>query len=164
MYVVLEAQYQSALSGAVQSLNSSRKDVCFEVRAATRQMAPAIAGSFHPWMDPHELVVRQVVGYLLEELRDAKNLAEFEKDVSRANIFIASLIFIEELADKVRQSGHPVAAFRSGRGPDVLSHTQVVAAVAPHREKLDACLVFPSMPAVMRLNKLGRRVLLRVAP
>lgn len=38
------------------------------------------------------------------------------------------------------------------------SSLQVVAAVAPHREKLDACLVFPSMPAVMRLNKLGRCV------
>lgn len=33
---------------------------------------------------------------------------------------------------------------------------QVVNAVAPHRDRLDACLVFPSMPAVMRLNKLGR--------
>ena len=32
---------------------------------------------------------------------------------------------------------------------------QIVAAVQPNRERLDACLVFPSMPAVMRLNKLG---------
>jgi len=72
-----------------------------------------------------------VVGYLLEELRDAKNLAELKKDVARANIFIGSLIFIEELADKV------------------------VEAVTPHRDSLDACLIFPSMPAVMRLNKLG---------
>jgi hypothetical protein len=30
-----------------------------------------------------------------------------------------------------------------------------VAAVQPLREKLDACLIFPSMPAVMKLNKLG---------
>lgn len=28
-------------------------------------------------------------------------------------------------------------------------------AVAPCRDNLDACLVFPSMPAVMKLNKLG---------
>ncbi len=28
-------------------------------------------------------------------------------------------------------------------------------AVSPHRERLDACIVFPSMPEVMRLNKLG---------
>ena len=48
-----------------------------------------------------------------------------------ANIFIGSLIFIEELADKIVQ------------------------AVAPARDTLDACLVFPSMPAVMKLNKLG---------
>lgn len=32
---------------------------------------------------------------------------------------------------------------------------QIVAAVQPVREKLDACVVFPSMPAVMKLNKLG---------
>lgn len=48
-----------------------------------------------------------------------------------ANIFIGSLIFIEELADKIVQ------------------------AVAPCRDSLDACLIFPSMPAVMKLNKLG---------
>lgn len=28
-------------------------------------------------------------------------------------------------------------------------------AVGPARETLDACLIFPSMPAVMKLNKLG---------
>ena len=72
-----------------------------------------------------------MVGYLLEELRDAKNYAEFKKDVARCNLFIGSLIFIEELADKV------------------------VEAVTPHRDAMDACLIFPSMPAVMRLNKLG---------
>ncbi|EFN57308.1 hypothetical protein CHLNCDRAFT_143922 [Chlorella variabilis] len=48
-----------------------------------------------------------------------------------ANIFIGSLIFIEELAEKI------------------------VGAVAPVRDSLDACLIFPSMPAVMKLNKLG---------
>lgn len=32
---------------------------------------------------------------------------------------------------------------------------QIVEVVQPQREKLDACLIFPSMPAVMRLNKLG---------
>ncbi|PNH11098.1 Magnesium-chelatase subunit ChlH, chloroplastic [Tetrabaena socialis] len=32
---------------------------------------------------------------------------------------------------------------------------EIVEAVTPVREKLDACLVFPSMPAVMKLNKLG---------
>lgn len=44
----------------------------------------------------------EVVGYLLEELRDAKNFASFKDDMETANIFIGSLIFIEELADKVR--------------------------------------------------------------
>ena len=44
----------------------------------------------------------EVVGYLLEELRDAKNHALFQKDMQNANIFIGSLIFIEELAEKVR--------------------------------------------------------------
>ena len=28
-------------------------------------------------------------------------------------------------------------------------------AVSPARDRMDACLVFPSMPAVMKLNKLG---------
>ncbi len=32
---------------------------------------------------------------------------------------------------------------------------QIVEAVKPLRENLDACLIFPSMPAVMKLNKLG---------
>lgn len=44
----------------------------------------------------------EIVGYLLEELRDPANYAQFQKDVSEANIFIGSLIFIEELANKVR--------------------------------------------------------------
>ena len=44
----------------------------------------------------------EVVGYLLEELRDAKNYALFQKDMQNANIFVGSLIFIEELAEKVR--------------------------------------------------------------
>merc|ERR1719261_1627126 len=47
------------------------------------------------------------------------------------NIFIGSLIFVQELADKV------------------------VEAVEPYRETMDAVCVFPSMPAVMRLNKIG---------
>ena len=33
--------------------------------------------------------------------------------------------------------------------------SQVVEVVEPQRERMDAILVFPSMPAVMRLNKLG---------
>lgn len=141
-----------------------------------------------------EQVCVELVGYLLEELRDAKNFANFQKDVASgtvvgqpccllcvvggegaqhshcrvaaplpawccssgptaggctseadraacppsllpsspaANIFIGSLIFIEELADKIVQ------------------------AVGPCRDSLDACLIFPSMPAVMKLNKLG---------
>merc|ERR1719258_47123 len=102
VYVVLESQYQSALSAAVNSLNANNDKVCFEVS-----------------------------GYLLEELRDAKNLAMMKEDVESANIFIGSLIFIEELAEKI------------------------VEVVSPLREQLDACLIFPSMPAVMRLNKLG---------
>ena len=43
----------------------------------------------------------EVVGYLLEELRDGKNYEQFQKDIADANIFIGSLIFIEELAEKV---------------------------------------------------------------
>ena len=46
-------------------------------------------------------VCMEVVGYLLEELRDADNFRAFKKDIAAANIFIGSLIFIEELAEKV---------------------------------------------------------------
>jgi magnesium chelatase subunit H len=73
VYTVLEAQYQSALTAAVQAINASNKTVCFEL-----------------------------VGYLLEELRDNVNYESFKADLADANIFIGSLIFIEELAEKVR--------------------------------------------------------------
>jgi magnesium chelatase subunit H len=53
------------------------------------------------------------------------------QDVESANMFIGSLIFVQELAEKV------------------------VEVVQPMREKLDAVLIFPSMPDVMRLNKVG---------
>ncbi|MGD1950009.1 MAG: magnesium chelatase subunit H [Leptolyngbyaceae cyanobacterium] len=102
VYVVLEPQYQSALSAAVKSINTN---------------------------NPHIAV--EVSGYLIEELRNNDNYEAFKKDVSEANVFVASLIFIEELAEKV------------------------VAAVQPHRENLDVAVVFPSMPQVMRLNKMG---------
>ncbi|MGK7910090.1 MAG: magnesium chelatase subunit H [Synechococcus sp.] len=102
VYVVLEPQYQSALSAAVQAINKNNPSVAVEIS-----------------------------GYLIEELRDADNYEAFKNDVAEANIFIASLIFIEDLAEKV------------------------VAAVEPHRDRLDAAVVFPSMPQVMRLNKMG---------
>jgi len=102
VYVVLESQYQSALSQAVRKINANNSSVAIEIS-----------------------------GYLVEELRDAENYEDFKREVAEANIFIASLIFIEDLADKV------------------------VAAVEPHRDRLDAAVVFPSMPQVMRLNKMG---------
>ena len=84
VYVVLEAQYQSSISAAIKNINAKNSKACFEV-----------------------------VGYLLEELRDAKNLELFKKDLEDANIFIGSLIFIEELAEKV--SSKP-ARRRTGAG------------------------------------------------
>jgi magnesium chelatase subunit H len=102
VYVVLEPQYQSALSGAIASINKNNPNLAIEVN-----------------------------GYLIEELRQPETYQAFKDDVANANIFIASLIFIEDLANKV------------------------VDAVAPHRDRLDVCIVFPSMPQVMRLNKMG---------
>lgn len=102
VYVVLEPQYQSALSAAVRSINQKNPNLAIEIS-----------------------------GYLIEELRSAENYEAFKRDVADANIFIASLIFIEDLADKV------------------------VAAVEPLRDRLDVAVVFPSMPQVMRLNKMG---------
>ena len=102
VYVVLEAQYQSALSGAVRAINANNPNLAIEI-----------------------------TGYLIEELRNPENYEDFQRDVANANIFIASLIFIEDLAEKV------------------------VAAVEPVRDRLDVAVVFPSMPEVMRLNKMG---------
>ncbi len=102
VYVVLEPQYQSAISAAVRSINAKHPDIAIEIS-----------------------------GYLIEELRDNGNYEDFKRDVAEANIFIASLIFLEDLADKI------------------------VAAVEPIKDNLDVSVVFPSMPQVMRLNKMG---------
>ena len=102
VYVVLESQYQSALSQAVRAIN-----------------------------DNHPYISIDISGYLIEELRSEENYQEFKKDLETTNVFIASLIFIEELAQKV------------------------VAAVEPHRDKFDVAVCFPSMPEVKRLNKMG---------
>ncbi len=102
VYVVLEPQYQNALTQAAKGLNAKNGELGIELS-----------------------------GYLIEELRNSDNYEDFKSDIESADVFIASLIFIEDLAQKV------------------------VEAVAPHREKLKAAVVFPSMPEVMRLNKLG---------
>jgi magnesium chelatase subunit H len=102
VYVVLEPQYQSSISAAVNAINDHNPKIAIEIS-----------------------------GYLLEELRDPENYAGLQREIQTANIFIASLIFIEDLAEKV------------------------VAAVAPYRDNLDVAVVFPSMPAVMRLSKMG---------
>ncbi|MEL6489927.1 MAG: magnesium chelatase subunit H [Cyanobacteria bacterium J06621_3] len=103
VYVVLEPQYQSSLSAAARTINTENSQIAVELS-----------------------------GYLIEELRTEENYEAFKKDVAEANIFIGSLIFIDELADKVE------------------------AAVKPVRDQLDAAVVFPSMPQVMRLNKMGK--------
>ena len=102
VYVVLESQYQSSMTAAVKRINAGSDNMAVEC-----------------------------VGYLLEELRNEDAFEQFKKDVEEANVFIGSLIFIQELAEKV---------------------TEVV---EPLRDQLDAVLVFPSMPEVMRMNKVG---------
>lgn len=102
VYVVLESQYQSSMTAAAQRINENNENISMEVS-----------------------------GYLLEELRDPANYKMLKKDLEEANIFIGSLIFVQDLAELV------------------------TAAVNPVRDNLDACIVFPSMPEVMRLNKLG---------
>lgn len=72
VYVVLESQYQSVLIQACQSINAGTEPVGIEA-----------------------------VGYLLEELRNPAAFEKFKEDVGSANIFIGSLIFVQELADKV---------------------------------------------------------------
>jgi|EP00550_Attheya_septentrionalis_P002627 magnesium chelatase subunit H len=102
VYVVLESQYQSSMTAAVKRINAGSDNMAVEC-----------------------------VGYLLEELRNDEALEQFKIDVADANVFIGSLIFVQELAEKV------------------------VEVVEPLRDQLDAVLVFPSMPEVMRMNKVG---------
>lgn len=102
VYVVLESQYQSSMTAAAKRINAGSDNMAIEC-----------------------------VGYLLEELRNEDAFEAFKKDVADANVFIGSLIFVQELAEKVAE------------------------VVTPLRDQLDAVLVFPSMPEVMRLNKVG---------
>ena len=102
VYVVLESQYQSSMTAAVKRVNAGSENMAVEC-----------------------------VGYLLEELRNEEAFEQFKADVADANIFIGSLIFVQELAEKV------------------------VEVVQPNRDNLDSVLIFPSMPEVMRLNKVG---------
>ena len=102
VYVVLEPQYQNALTEAAKSINQMNGPLGIDLS-----------------------------GYLIEELRNENNYEDFKSDVANADIFVASLIFIEDLAQKV------------------------VDAVTPYKDSLKASIIFPSMPEVMRLNKLG---------
>ena len=64
VYVVLEPQYQNALTQAAKSLNSQNGPIGIELN-----------------------------GYLIEELRDSANFESFKKDIENAELFVASLIF-----------------------------------------------------------------------
>ncbi len=102
VYVVLEPQYQSAVAAGAELINRSNPVLAVDVK-----------------------------GYLIEELRDPERYAEFRNDVANADIFFASMIFIEDLANKI------------------------VDAVKPHVATLKASVIFPCMPQVMRLSKVG---------
>ena len=82
VYVVLESQYQSSMSAAVKAIDENENSG----------------------------VACECVGYLLEELRDEKNAEAFKKDVEEANVFIGSLIFVQELAEQGQEpSSRPSA-------------------------------------------------------
>ncbi len=81
VYVVLEPQYQNALTQAATSLNDQNGPLAINLS-----------------------------GYLIEELRDPENYADFCADVAQADVFIASLIFIEDLAQKVVEAVAPTAS------------------------------------------------------
>lgn len=110
VYVVLESQYQASMTTAVRTINKNPGQICVEC-----------------------------VGYLLEEIRDSNSLEELKQDLDDANVFLCSLIFVQDLAEKL------------------------VEVVKPRRDNLDACLCFPSMPEVMKLNKLGSFDLTQIA-
>ena len=72
VYVVLEPQYQNSLTEAAKSINKMNGPIGIDLR-----------------------------GYLIEELRNDSNFKDFKIDIANADIFVASLIFIEDLAQKV---------------------------------------------------------------
>lgn len=191
---MLESQYQSSLTKACEAINRSRDDVCVEC-----------------------------VGYLLEELRDDKNLAAFKADVETSNIFIGSLIFVQvrpyhnnrdTVDNEIWCILHSHGSWKGVVQPRHCPHLEIVKqhytparyqivflptqsedlnernreeteysllscvsfsfflssysfvgsqelaekvqeVVSPLRDQLDAVVVFPSMPEVMRLNKVG---------
>ena len=61
VYVVLESQYQSALSQAVRSINQNHPNLAIEIS-----------------------------GYLVEELLDPENYEGFKREIADADIFIGS--------------------------------------------------------------------------
>lgn len=123
VYVVLEAQYQAALTQTVKRINDTNTKVSrhavltrpcsrpagrargrAEVRCRLLCQHHSCAILTHTCLPPlltAAQVCFEIVGYLLEELRDSSNYDAFKEDVATANVFIGSLIFIEELADKV---------------------------------------------------------------
>ena len=69
VYVVLEPQYQNSLTEAAKAIN-----------------------------DMNGPIGINLCGYLIEELRNENNYADFKADISNADIFVASLIIIEDRA------------------------------------------------------------------
>ena len=70
VYVVLESQYQSSMTGAVKRVNAGSENMAIEC-----------------------------VGYLLKKLRNEETSEQFKKDVEDADIFVGSLIFVQELTE-----------------------------------------------------------------
>ena len=79
VYVVLESQYQSSMTAAVNRINAGSDNMAVEC-----------------------------VGYLSEELRNDAAYEQFLKDMLEANIFVGSLIFVQELAEKVVEVVNPL--------------------------------------------------------
>ena len=81
VYVVLEPQYQNSLTEAAKSINKMNGPIGIDLS-----------------------------GYLIEELRNDSNFEDFKEDIANADIFVASLIFIEDLAQKVVDAVSPFKA------------------------------------------------------
>ena len=105
--MVLEAQYQASLSSAVNKINTHRKEVGIRTELSTRGVhgTKGAARGQHEHLSRRDartamyrltasplltLILPQVCvelsGYLLEELRDAKNFEAFKKDVATGGL------------------------------------------------------------------------------
>jgi hypothetical protein len=187
VYVVLESQYQSSISAACKRINAGQVRAprarsphapasCLPL-ACDGDLSPQTASPRSVLMIAHRICCRwrsqpdvavECSGYILEELRDPDNFAQFKKDVEAANIFIGSLIFVQaRTADARRGQSHARHVHVSASA--VCSHTSTrgrtrAGAHTRTRACPRACVRARSREAYTRVHPRRRSRWCQVAP